>query len=57
MHITFDEPILPDFLDEVTLRNLRLEGGSAAVALRRSGTKVVVDVLNRRGPLRVLTTS
>lgn len=55
VHITFDEPALPDFLGEVTLRNLRLGGGTADVTLRRSGSKVVVDVLERRGPLRVLT--
>lgn len=57
LHVTFDEPTLPDFLSEVALRNLRLDGGAADVALRRSGAKVVVDVLDRRGPLRVITTS
>ena len=57
LHVTFDEPTLPDFLGEVTLRNLRLDGGAADIALRRSGGKVVVDVLDRRGPLRVITTS
>ncbi|MEZ2409267.1 glycogen debranching N-terminal domain-containing protein [Bosea sp. RCC_152_1] len=56
-HVTFDEPTLPEFLDEVTLRNLVLDGGGADVTLRRSGAKVVVDVLERRGALRVLTTS
>jgi glycogen debranching enzyme len=54
--ISFEEPVLPDFLDEVTLRNLSLRGAAADVALRRSGSKVVVDVRDRRGPLKVLTT-
>ncbi|WP_149538048.1 amylo-alpha-1,6-glucosidase [Siccirubricoccus phaeus] len=57
LHITFEEPTLPEFLDMVMLRNLRLDGGAADVALRRSGAKVVVDVVDRQGPLRVLTTS
>lgn len=55
--ISFSEPVLPDFLDDVVLRNLVIGGGSADVALRRSGRSVVVDVLDRRGLVRVLTTS
>ncbi|MBY4895713.1 amylo-alpha-1,6-glucosidase [Cupriavidus sp. AU9028] len=55
--ITFAGPALPAFLDEVVLRNLAIDGGSADVALRRSGRHVVVDVLERRGPVRVVTTS
>ncbi len=57
LHLTLEEPVLPDFLEEVTLRNLRLGEGGADVALRRSGGKIVVDVRDRRGALRVLTTS
>jgi glycogen debranching enzyme len=57
LHVAFDEPVLPDFLGEVTLRNLALAGGAVDVALRRSGPQVVVDVLDRRGSLRVVTTS
>ncbi|MBR0665844.1 amylo-alpha-1,6-glucosidase [Roseomonas hellenica] len=55
--ISFTEPVLPDFLDDVVLRNLVIGGGSADVALRRSGRSVVVDVLDRKGPVRVLTKS
>lgn len=57
LHVTLDEPVLPDFLEEVTLRNLRLGEGGADVALRRSGGKIMVDVRDRRGALRVLTTN
>ena len=56
-HITFEEPVLPDFVGEVTLLNLALDGSTADVALRRSGAQVVVDVLDRRGSVRVMTTS
>lgn len=55
--VAFDEPTLPAFLDEVVLRNLSVGDGAADVALRRSGRRVVVDVLERRGPVRVMTTN
>jgi glycogen debranching enzyme len=55
--ITFEEPAMPDFLNEITLRNLAMDGRSADVTLRRSGSQVVVDVLERRGGVRVLVTS
>ncbi len=53
--VTFREPVLPPFLDEVVLRGLRMKGGSADVALRRSNRHVIVDVLERRGSVGVLT--
>jgi Mannosylglycerate hydrolase MGH1-like glycoside hydrolase domain len=56
-HVTFEGPVLPDFLGEITLRNLALDGATVDVALRRSGLQVVVDVLDRRGSVRVVTTS
>jgi glycogen debranching enzyme len=55
LQFTFDEPELPNFLHEVTLRNLRLGQAWADVSLRRSGSEVVVDVLDRSGSVRVLT--
>ena len=55
--VTFREPLLPGFLDEVVLRGLRMEGGSADVALRRSGRNVIVDVLERRGSVGVISRS
>ena len=55
--VTFEGPVLPDFLGEVTLRNLALNRATVDVALRRSGLQVVVDVLFRRGSVQVMTTS
>jgi glycogen debranching enzyme len=52
--ITFREPVLPRFLDEIVLRGLSVQGGSADVALRRSNRHVVVDVLDKRGSVGVL---
>ncbi len=51
--ITFSEPFLPQFLDEIVLRGLALGGGTADVALRRSNRHVVVDVLDKKGPVGV----
>lgn len=53
--VIFREPVLPRFLDEAILRGLPMANGSADVALRRSGRHVVVDVLERRGSVGVLT--
>jgi len=55
--ITFDCPIMPDFLNEVVLTNLSVGEDSANVAVRRSGRQVVVDVLERSGRVRVVTTN
>ncbi|SEG79273.1 amylo-alpha-1,6-glucosidase [Bosea lathyri] len=55
--IIFEQPVMPNFLDEVVLRNLTVAGSAAAVALRRSGSQVVVQVLERTGPVRVLVTT
>jgi glycogen debranching enzyme len=52
--ITFREPVLPQFLDEIVLRGLAVQGGSADVALRRSNRHVVVDVLDKKGNVGVL---
>jgi glycogen debranching enzyme len=48
VQVTFDQPTLPPFLDEVVLRDLKIGGARTDVGLRRSGAHVVVDVLSRR---------
>jgi glycogen debranching enzyme len=55
MQITFRDPVLPSFINDLVLRGLTIKGGSADVALRRSGRGVLVEVLARRGPVRVVT--
>lgn len=52
--IIFEQPVLPSFLDQVVLDNLTVAGNAVAVALRRSGSQVVVEVLRRSGPVGVL---
>ena len=53
--LTFRQPVLPRFLDEIVLRGLQIGGARADVALRRSNRHVVVDVLDRKGSVAVLT--
>lgn len=55
--ILFDQPMLPPFVEEIVLANLRVGEERADVALRRSGQQVLVDVLDRTGDVRVVTTS
>ncbi|MGR9221397.1 glycogen debranching N-terminal domain-containing protein [Rhizobium leguminosarum] len=57
LQISLNEPRLPSFLDEVTLRHLLIGNGSADIAVRRSGRNVVVDVIDRKGDIRVLATA
>jgi glycogen debranching enzyme len=47
--IKFYRPTLPDFLDHVHLRNLRLSSGSADVLLHRHGEHIAVTVTRREG--------
>lgn len=47
--VWFRRPCLPEFLDEVVLRNLALPGGRLDVILHRYGDEVSVNVLRREG--------
>lgn len=53
--ILFAEPTLPGNLDELLIRRVRVGNGQADVLLRRSGRKVMVDVQDRTGNVRVLS--
>lgn len=55
--ITFNQPILPNFLNEVTLRGLRIADATADVTLHRAGEGVALQVLRRTGPCEIVTTS
>jgi len=52
--ISFYRPVLPDFLDRLHLRNLRLNGGSADVLLQRHGPDVTVTQTRRDGDISVV---
>ncbi len=55
--VIFDMPVLPQFLEEITLRGLSVNDASVDVSLIRAQSEVAVTVVGRRGKLRVLTTS
>jgi len=55
--VSFDRPLLPDFLNQITLKGLRIGDNAVDVTLTRSGSGVVVETLARRGDIRVVTTN
>lgn len=54
MEIRFRDPVLPDFLDELCLRNLHLGHSRRDIALHRYDSDVTASILAREGPARVL---
>jgi glycogen debranching enzyme len=55
--ITLDRPYLPAFLDQVTLRGLRVADCEADVAFKRAGRDVLLHVLARSGDCDIVTTN
>jgi len=51
--ILLQNPRLPHFLEEVTLRNLRLGQSAVDLMVRRHGTDVSLQVLRNNGQIRV----
>jgi glycogen debranching enzyme len=54
--LRFDKPMLPPFLDQLHLRQMRLGDASVDVMLHRFGGEVAATVTERRGDLRVVIT-
>jgi glycogen debranching enzyme len=53
--IIFQRPVLPEFLNEITLTGLSLPAGKVNVQVRRAHQGFVVDVLDRSAPIEVVT--
>jgi glycogen debranching enzyme len=53
--IVFRRPVLPDFLNEITLKGLSLPAGKIYVQVRRANRGFVVDVLDRSPAIEVVT--
>ena len=54
--IRLDRPVLPVFLDEITLRNLAVSGDTVDFVVRRAGSEVATHVLRRTGDVKVTIT-
>jgi glycogen debranching enzyme len=52
--IRFRDPVMPDFLDEVIIRNLRLGDFRSDVRLHRYGHDVTANVLSRQGSSKIV---
>jgi glycogen debranching enzyme len=55
--IRFSQPVLPPWLTEIMLSNLRLGEAVADVVLRRSNDSVAVHVVGRRGDVDIVLTA
>ncbi len=55
--VVFDRPVLPAFLEEVTLRGLTIGADRIDVTLRGQGHNVAMTVLSRSGDIRATMTS
>jgi len=54
--ISFTDPRMRSFLNDLTIRDLRLGNSRADVRLRRDGDDVTVTVLKRSGTARIIQT-
>jgi glycogen debranching enzyme len=52
--ITFSNPQLPDFLQEVLLRNLAVGNGSVDLLLQRHAQYVSISILRKEGPVELV---
>ena len=55
--LRFERPVLPDFLDQLSLRGLSLGKARVSVTVRREGDAATVVVSDREGDLQVETTN
>jgi glycogen debranching enzyme len=52
--VSFRDPVMPDFLDYVTINHLSLRNSQLALKFQRHGTDVTINLLNRHGDAKVL---
>jgi glycogen debranching enzyme len=55
--IYLDRPVLPRFLDTITIRNLKAGSGLIDLSVRRAGGEVAANVIRRDGGARLIVTS
>jgi hypothetical protein len=52
-----DRPLLPDFVDDIRLRQIRVPGGQLDIPLARARKEGAVHVMDRTGSVRAVTRS
>ena len=52
--LVFSRPVLPEFLEQVTIRNLRIGEACVDLSLTRDKEAVRVDVLRKQGDLKIV---
>jgi glycogen debranching enzyme len=55
--VRFENPLLPPFIDDISIRNLKVGENSIDLLLQRHGRDVVVDIVRRSADIRVVTVS
>jgi len=55
--VSLDRPALPGFLDKVSIHGLAANGGKVDLEFERAGMQVTVNVTDRDGDVRVVTTN
>ena len=53
----FSTPALPEFLEQVTIRNLRIGEACVDLSLTRDKEDVRVDVLRKQGDLKIVVSN
>lgn len=52
-----NQPILPGFLNELTVRNVAVGTGTMDLSVRRAGVEVAANVIRREGGIKLTVTS
>jgi hypothetical protein len=53
--LSFVRPVLPEFLDEIQIRNLKVGNGSVDLLIHRRARYVTVEIERREGLVEVFT--
>jgi DNA-binding protein len=53
--ISFVQPVMPEFLDEIQIDNLKVGSGSVDVLLHRRARYATVEIVRREGRVDVFT--
>jgi glycogen debranching enzyme len=54
--LSFAQPVLPPFLEQIEIRNLRIGEAAVDLSLERRAKDVRVNIVRREGPIEILTT-